>query len=162
MNTKEAHAHSNKRNRPDDWARFDPTGTEQLAVPPLLAAVLPVSTMTNRQQSAEIATETHCASSQPSIKRYRNDCITDLKRDQASLVETLTTQTRSNGNTNTHSCSSSFSPHSNSAVVRTNIDTRVIASSPKKHISVIFSVEVLPGSIGVKSLHFLNYWERYR
>ena len=159
MNTEEAHARCNKRNRPDDCYRFDPTGTEHLpAGPPLLAAVLPGvvgSTMTSRQ-SAATATETNCTSSQLSIKRYRTDSIPDLKQDQTSLVETLSAQTSSNGNTNTHCCSSSR-PHgdhlnriSNSAVINTNIETRVITPSPTKRISVIFSLEALPGSIGMK------------
>jgi len=43
MNYAELLAHSNKRKRPDDWARFDPTtvAAHQLAMPPLVV-VAPV------------------------------------------------------------------------------------------------------------------------
>ena len=150
MNNTVSSAHSNKRKGPDDGALFDPT-----AVPPLGAVLPSVSTtMTSRQQeeSAETATETQCASSHPPTKKYRADSIPDLKQDQTSLAETVKAQTSSSyGNTNT--CTTqSHGRISNSppAVVGTSVDPLLITPSPKKQNSVILSIEVLPGSIGME------------
>jgi hypothetical protein len=175
-------AHSNKRKRADGCSRFDPTVAAHLAMPPLslvVRGVLPVaadSTMASPQEgSAETASEFQRASPQLQNKRYRVDSISDLKRDQTSLVETLnkaqttstsnsstssstsssTTSTTNNNDTN-NTCTHSYGDQINristsQAVVNTNIETLVITPSPKKHKSVIiFSVEALPGSIGVE------------